>query len=282
MGLALVLSGKEVAATIKKQLTAKISSLAARGITCGLAILLVGDDPASHIYSQRLTKLADGLGIKAVVRQLPAAATLENVLAVVRELNEDDSIHGILPMFPMPPHLDADVVVAAMAPHKDVDALHPLNVGLVTTGKSIWAPCTPRAVVAILDFYGIDLTGRHAVVIGRSNVVGKPMALLLLKRNATVTVCHSKTRDLVSLVRQADVVVAAVGRPNFVTAAMIKPGAVVIDVGINEVAGKVAGDVDYAAVEPVVQAITPVPGGVGTVSNVMVIQSLLRNFDHEQ
>lgn len=279
--MALILEGKQVAAAAKTEVTAKIEWLAARGIACGLAIMIVGDDPASHIYTQRLLKLAQSLGITTTLRQLPATATLEQVLTVVHELNADDKVHGILPMMPLPSHLDADVVTAALDPRKDIDALHPLNTGLVTLGKSRWAPCTPRAVMAILDFYGIELAGKQAVVIGRSNVVGKPVALLLLSRNATVTICHSKSQDLKAIVRQADIVVAAVGRPGLITGDMIKPGAVVIDVGINETAGKIVGDVDYDAAAAAAKAITPVPGGVGTVSNIMVMQALLRQFSDD-
>ncbi|SDF29132.1 bifunctional 5,10-methylenetetrahydrofolate dehydrogenase/5,10-methenyltetrahydrofolate cyclohydrolase [Sporolituus thermophilus] len=276
--MALILDGKAVAAAYKAKIKAKVDALAARNITCGLAILLVGDDAASRIYADRLVKLATGLGVRAVVRHLPADAAEEEVLTLVRELNADGSIHGILPMMPLPPHLAADRVAAALAPDKDVDALHPLNAGLVATGKSRWAPCTPRAVMAILAHYHIDVSGKHAVIIGRSNVVGKPLAHLLLGQNATVTVCHSKTGDLAALTRQADVLIAAAGRPALIGPDMVRPGAVVIDVGINEVNGAVVGDVAYDAVLPVAAAITPVPGGVGAVTTVMVVEAALRNF----
>jgi methylenetetrahydrofolate dehydrogenase (NADP+)/methenyltetrahydrofolate cyclohydrolase len=276
--LALILDGKQVAAAAKDELKARVDKLASQGGKCGLAIVLVGEDPASRYYTNALAKLAGNLGVPAVVKELSGGISQAELLAVIEELNSDESISGILPMMPLPPQLDADSVAERVRPDKDVDAIHPLNVGLVAAGKSRWAPCTPRAVMAILDYYKIELSGRRAVIIGRSNVVGKPLAYLLLGRNATVTVCHSKTRDLAEVVRQGDIVIAAVGRPGLVGREMIAPGAVVIDVGINEVDGKIVGDVDFAAVEPVASAITPVPGGVGVVSNVMVIDAVLRRF----
>lgn len=276
--MALILDGKQVAAAAKDELKARVEKLAARGEKCGLAIVLVGEDPASRYYTNALVKLAGTLGVAAVVRELAAGIGQAELLSVIDEFNRDESISGILPMMPLPPHLDADSVAERVRPDKDVDAINPLNVGLVAAGKSRWAPCTPRAVMAMLDYYKIELTGRRAVIIGRSNVVGKPLAHLLLGRDATVTVCHSKTRNLAEVVRQGDIVIAAVGRPGLVGPEMVAPGAVVVDVGINEVDGKIIGDVDFTAVEPVASAITPVPGGVGVVSNVMVIDAVLRRF----
>jgi methylenetetrahydrofolate dehydrogenase (NADP+)/methenyltetrahydrofolate cyclohydrolase len=275
----LILDGKKVAEAEKEALTIKFAELKAKGLTCGLAIVMVGDNPASRIYMNRLDKLAKSLGMNSHTYHLPENTGQEELLALLNQLNADPTIHGIIPMMPMPPHINADIVGEAILAQKDVDAIHPYNVGLFASGKSIWAASTPRAVMAILDFYNIELSGRHAVVIGRSNVVGKPMTHLLLSRNATVTVCHSKTVNLAVIVRQADVIVAAVGCPRMVKADMVKPGAVVVDVGINEIEGTIVGDVDYDEVAKVAGAITPVPGGVGSVSTIMVMQAVLRDFE---
>jgi len=277
--MALILDGKQVAAAEKGDLIAKVASLKDKGFTCGLAIIMVGDNPASRIYMNRLDKLAKSIGMASQPHHLPANTPQEEVLALIDKLNADPDIDGIIPMMPMPAHINADIIGEGILAQKDVDAIHPYNVGLFASGKSVWAASTPRAVMAILDFYGIELSGRHAVVIGRSNVVGKPMTHLLLSRNATVTVCHSKTVNLADIVRQADVIVAAVGYPRLVKAEMVKPGAVVVDVGINEVESGIVGDVDYDEVVKVAGAITPVPGGVGAVSTIMVMQAVLRDFE---
>ena len=276
--MALILDGKKAAEAQKDAIARKIAELQAQGVNCGLAIILAGDDAASAIYANRLVKLGEGLGIRTEVIRLNADVTEEELLNKVDQLNRDHSVQGILPMMPLPRHLNADRLAAAIAPEKDVDAINPVNAGLVASGRSRWAPCTPRAVMAILDFYGIELAGKQAVIIGRSNVVGKPLFHLLLGRDATVTVCHSKTAGLAETVRRADIVIAAVGKAGMVTAAMVKPGAVVIDVGINEVEGKIVGDVDYDQVSAVAGAITPVPGGVGAVSTVMVMEAVLRKY----
>jgi len=277
--MALILDGKQVAAAEKGDLIAKVAALKEKGFTCGLAIIMVGDNPASRIYMSRLDKLAKSIGMTSHPYHLPADTPQEEVLALIDKLNADPDIDGIIPMMPMPAHINADIIGEGILAQKDVDAIHPYNVGLFASGKSVWAASTPRAVMAILDFYGIELSGRHAVVIGRSNVVGKPMTHLLLSRNATVTVCHSKTVNLADIVRQADVIVAAVGYPRLVKAEMVKPGAVVVDVGINEVESGIVGDVDYDEVVKVAGAITPVPGGVGAVSTIMVMQAVLRDFE---
>ena len=277
--MALILDGKQVAAAEKGDLIAKVASLKDKGFTCGLAIIMVGDNPASRIYMNRLDKLAKSIGMTSHPYHLPADTLQEEVLALIDKLNADPDIDGIIPMMPMPAHINADIIGEGILAQKDVDAIHPYNVGLFASGKSVWAASTPRAVMAILDFYGIELSGRHAVVIGRSNVVGKPMTHLLLSRNATVTVCHSKTVNLAEIVRQADIIVAAVGYPRLVKAEMVKPGAVVVDVGINEVESGIVGDVDYDEVVKVAGAITPVPGGVGAVSTIMVMQAVLRDFE---
>lgn len=276
--MAMILDGKQVAAGVKVKLQERIADLKQRDIECGLAVVLVGDDPASRVYTNALVKLAGSIGIQAEVKTLAGDTAESDVLAVLKELNNNPNIHGILPMMPLPQHLNPDKVAETICPDKDVDSIHPLNVGLVASGKSRWAPCTPRSVMTILDHYGIKLEGKRVAIVGRSNVVGKPLFQLMLARNATVTVCHSKTPELAVVIREADVVVAAVGRPEMIVGNMVKPGAVVVDVGINEVAGRLVGDVDFAAVEPIAGAITPVPGGVGAVSNVMVMEAVLRRF----
>lgn len=276
--MAQVLDGRQVAAGVKASLQAKAAAVRERGGCFGLAIVRVGEDPASRVYANALVKLAGGIGVPASVRELPADAQEAEVIAVIQTLNADSAVSGILPMMPLPAHLNADRVAAALSPEKDVDSLHPLNCGLVASGKSRWAPCTPRSVMTILDYYHIDLKGKQVAIVGRSNVVGKPLFHLMLGRDATVTVCHSRTPDLKAMLRQADVVVAAVGRAEMIKADMVKPGAIVVDVGINEVAGRLVGDVDYPSVELVAGAITPVPGGVGAVSNVMVMEAVLRHF----
>jgi methylenetetrahydrofolate dehydrogenase (NADP+) / methenyltetrahydrofolate cyclohydrolase len=277
--LALILDGKKVASAQKEILKEKIAKLAERGVICGLAVIMVGDDPASRIYMNRLDKLATAIGIRSYLYHLPADISQDELSELIERLNADQGIHGIIPMMPMPPHINADIVGASILPGKDVDAIHPYNVGLFASGKSIWAASTPRAVMAILDYFDVALAGRQAIVIGRSNVVGKPMMHLLLSRNATVTVCHSKTVDLAALVRQSEVIVTAVGHPGLITAAMVRPGAVVVDVGINEVEGRIVGDVAYEEVATVAGAITPVPGGVGAVSTIMVMHAVLRDFE---
>lgn len=278
--MTILLDGKQVAAERKTRIQAQIAALAVRGAKPGLAIVLVGDDAASRIYTTRMAKLAETMGMAVFVKELPAGISEVELLNLISELNADPAVQGILPMMPLPGHLDADQVAAHIQPAKDIDGLNPLTIGLVAAGKSLAAPCTPRAVMAILDHYHIELSGRRAVVIGRSNVVGKPLVHLLLARNATVTVCHSKTQDLAAVVSQGDIVIAAVGKANLVQADMIKPGAVVIDVGINEVDGKMVGDVDFEHVSPIASAITPVPGGVGAVTTTMVLEAVLQGMGH--
>ena len=274
-----IMEGKPAAAALRARLTQKVKTLEKMQIACGLAVILVGADPASKVYAEWLGKLCGNVGLPYHFAGLPADTTQDELTALIEQLNHNPDISGILPMMPMPVHIDMDVVAQDIDPQKDVDALHPLNVGLVAAGKSLWAPCTPRAVMMVLDYYGILIAGKHAVIAGRSNVVGKPLAQLLLGRDATVTVCHSKTPDLGKFLREADIVAAAVGRPGLVTADMIKKGAVVVDVGINESNGNIVGDVDFAGVSAVASAITPVPGGIGTVSTVMVLEAVLRKWD---
>ena len=276
--MALILEGKPAAAAVRARLTEKAKRLQAENIECGLAVLLVGDNHASIIYAEWLGKLCSSLGINYHLAALSGETTQTEILELIGQLNQNPLVSGILPMMPLPAQIDADIVARSIDPDKDVDAMHPLNVGLVAAGKSPWAPCTPRAVMTVLDYYGIPIAGKHAVIVGRSNVVGKPLVQLLLARDATVTVCHSKTPHLDYFLRQADLVVAAVGKPRLITGQMIKPGAVVVDVGINELDGSIVGDVDYQSVSAVASAITPVPGGIGTVSTVMVLETVLRKW----
>lgn len=274
---ALLMKGKAVADVYREAVTAKIAAAKEAGKMVTLAIVVVGDDQASHVYKDRLVKLIESLGGAAKVVLCPADASESEVIAVIDNLNKDAAITGILPMMPMPKHINGDAIGAAVAPFKDVDCLNPENIGAVFMGRSNWAPCTPRACMATLKHYGVELTSKNVVVIGRSNVVGKPVAVLLLKENATVTVCHSKTENLPQLLRQADVVVAAVGVPAFVKPEMVKEGVVIVDVGINVVAGKLVGDVAPEVAEKA-SAFTPVPGGIGVVSNMMVMECLTRNL----
>ena len=269
--------GKPVADVYREAITEKIAAAKARGLLVTLAIVVVGEDPASHVYKGRLVKLIEGLGGAAKVIELPGTASEEEVIGVVKKLNRNRYVTGILPMMPMPKHINGDAVGAAVSPNKDVDCLNPQNSGDVFMGRSKWAACTPRACMATLEHYGIELDGKNVVVIGRSNVVGKPVAMLLLQKNATVTVCHSHTKNLPELLKTADVIVAAVGKACFVKPDMVKEGVVIVDVGINAVGDKLMGDVDPAVAEKT-SAFTPVPGGIGVVSNMMVMECLTRNL----
>ena len=273
----LVMSGRPVADAYKEQIKEKVEAAQKSGKKVTLAILTVGQDPASFVYRKRLLKITESLGIGSRCVELPETATTEVTVAAIRKLNEDPDVTGILPMMPMPKQVDGDAVGAALAPEKDMDCLNPANGGALLMGKGRWAACTPRACMAMLKFYKIPLDGKHAVVLGRSNVVGKPVALLLLQENCTVTVCHSHTKNLPELVRQADIVVAAIGKAGFVTPDMVKPGAVIVDVGINVTETGIVGDVAPEAAEKA-SAFTPVPGGVGVVSNVMMMDAVVRNI----
>jgi methylenetetrahydrofolate dehydrogenase (NADP+)/methenyltetrahydrofolate cyclohydrolase len=272
----LVMSGRPVADAYKEQIKEKVEAAQKSGKKVTLAILTVGQDPASFVYRKRLLKITESLGIGSRCVELPETATTEETVAAIRKLNEDPDVTGILPMMPMPKQVDGDAVGAALAPEKDMDCLNPANGGALLMGKGRWAACTPRACMAMLKFYKIPLDGKHAVVLGRSNVVGKPVALLLLQENCTVTVCHSHTKNLPELVRQADIVVAAIGKAGFVTPDMVKPGAVIVDVGINVTETGIVGDVAPEATEKA-SAFTPVPGGVGVVNNVMMMDAVVRN-----
>ena len=273
----ILMRGKPASDVYREAITEKIAAAKQRGLLVTLAIVVVGDDPASHVYKGRLVKLIESLGGAAKVIELPGSSSEEDVIGVVKKLNRNRYVTGILPMMPMPKHINGDAVGAAVSPNKDVDCLNPQNSGDVFMGRSKWAACTPRACMAILEHYGIELDGKNVVVIGRSNVVGKPVAMLLLAKNATVTVCHSHTQNLPELLKQADIIVAAVGKACFVKPEMVKDGVVIVDVGINAVGDKLIGDVD-SAVAAKASAFTPVPGGVGVVSNMMVMECLTRNL----
>lgn len=272
-----IMQGKPVAAVYRTRLKAKLTAAARQGEHVTLAILTVGDDPASAIYRTRLAKVAANTGAHVREIILAATATQEQVLAAVRQLNNDPRITGILPMMPLPPQLDANQVCAALAPAKDLDCLNPVNCGLLYLGQSAWGPCTPRACLALLDYYKINVSGKHVVIVGRSNVVGKPVALLLLQRNATVTICHSKTANLPAILREADIVIAAVGKAGFVKPEMLRYGVILVDVGINALPGGViVGDIAPECYDKAA-AFTPVPGGVGTVCNMMVLETLAKD-----
>lgn len=272
--MATILDGKAVSAAVKQEVRAEVEVLREKGLQVGLAVIIVGDNPASRTYVNNKKKACAEAGIHSEEYALPASTTMDELLALIDELNHKDSIHGILCQLPLPEGLDEKAVIAAIAPEKDVDAFSVGNVGHIMIGDYSFLPCTPAGIMEMLKYYNIPIAGKECVVIGRSNIVGKPMAMLLLQQNGTVTICHSKTQNLAEVTRRADILVAAVGIPHFVKADMVKDGAVVVDVGMDrDENGKLCGDVDFAAVEPKVSYITPVPGGVGP----MTIATLLKN-----
>lgn len=268
-----IIDGKILAAEVKACAAQAVRFLQERyGITPCLAVLLVGDDPASQVYVRGKANDCEACGIESRVIRLPAGTTQAELLARLGALAADSAVHGILVQLPLPRHIDPAAVIEAIPPEKDVDGFTPVNAGRLLNGEPCFAPCTPAGCLRMIEAAGVDLDGKHAVVVGRSNIVGKPAALLLMQKNATVTVCHSHTRDLAAVCRTADVLIAAVGKAGFITADMVKPGAVVIDVGINRGAdGKLHGDVDFAPVSEVASCITPVPGGVGLMTRAMLM-----------
>ena len=270
-----ILDGKQIAASIKEDLKAKIAALPPESVP-GLAVVLAGEDPASKVYVRQKENMCKEIGIRSFMHVLPETVTQKELLDLIDSLNNDPTVHGILVQLPLPAGLNSDEILTKISPDKDVDGFHIVNVGKLWVGEDAVAPCTPKGVMAMLDATGVDLKGKEAVVIGRSNIVGKPVAAMLLSRHCTVTICHSRTKDLPEVVRRADIVVAAIGKPNFVTADMIKPGAIVIDVGINRVDGKLVGDVHYAPVAEKASWITPVPGGVGPMTIIMLMQNTLQ------
>ena len=272
--MAVILDGKAVSAKVKEEVKEEVEALKKQGVSVGLAVIIVGNNPASRTYVNNKKKACEAAGILSEEYALPEETTQEELLALVEELNHKDSINGILCQLPLPKQLDEEAVIAAISDKKDVDAFSAVNVGHIMIGDYSFLPCTPAGIMEILRHYNIDVAGKECVVIGRSNIVGKPMAMLLLHQNGTVTICHSKTKNLKDVTSRADILVAAVGIPHFVTADMVKDGAVVIDVGMDrDENGKLCGDVDFAAVEPKASYITPVPGGVGP----MTIATLLKN-----
>ena len=268
-----ILDGKLVSASVKEKVKSDVAALKEEGVGVGLAVILVGDNPASKIYVENKKKACEATGIKSFEYLLDKTATEEELISLVKTLNNEKSINGILCQLPLPGHIDERAVIAAISPEKDVDAFHISNVGKIMVGNFDFLPCTPAGIIEILDYYGIEIEGKDCVVIGRSNIVGKPMGMLLMHRNGTVTICHSKTENLKEITKRADILVSSVGKAGFVTADMVKPGAVVIDVGMNRENGKLCGDVLFDEVSAVAGAITPVPGGVGP----MTIATLLKN-----
>ncbi|MBM7577546.1 bifunctional methylenetetrahydrofolate dehydrogenase/methenyltetrahydrofolate cyclohydrolase FolD [Jeotgalibacillus terrae] len=265
-----IIDGKKIAQSMREQLKERITNL--QGVTPGLAVVLIGDNQASQTYVSMKQKACENLGIYSRLIRMAESVAESELLSTINELNEDPSIHGILVQLPLPAHIDETSVIEAITPSKDVDGFHPINVGRLQTGGEAFYPCTPNGIMKMFEFQGIDLTGKHAVVVGRSNIVGKPMGQLLLKESATVTYCHSKTADLTAHTKQADIVVAAAGIHNLITAEHIKEGAVVIDVGMNrDSEGKLCGDADYDSCKAKASAITPVPGGVGPMTITMLL-----------
>ena len=275
-----IIDGNVLSAQLRADVMRRADALKARGITPGLAVLLVGENSASQVYVRNKVKACADAGLHSVLERYEADMTEAALLARIDALNKDPAIHGILVQLPVPKHIDANKVIEAIAPEKDVDGFHIASAGALMVGQPGFLPCTPYGCMKMLESIGYDLRGKHAVVIGRSNIVGKPMAMLLLQKNATVTICHSGTKDLKAMTLQADVIVAAVGKVNVLTADMVKPGAVVIDVGMNRNdEGKLCGDVDYAGVREVAGHITPVPGGVGPMTITMLLVNTLESAE---
>ncbi len=275
-----IIDGNALSALLRQQVSDKVKSLQTRGVTAGLAVILVGDNPASQVYVRNKVKACEQTGIHSLLEKHDASMTEAELLARVHALNHDNSIHGILVQLPLPAHINSQKVIEAIAPEKDVDGFHVASAGALMTGLPGYWPCTPHGCMKMLEHIGFSLKGKHAVVIGRSNIVGKPMALMLLQEHATVTICHSATPDLKAHTLQADVIVAAVGKRNIITADMVKPGAVVIDVGMNrDDEGKLCGDVDYEGVKQVASYITPVPGGVGPMTITMLLVNTLASAE---
>ena len=272
-----LIDGKKISDFFRAEYKLRADRLIAEGTRAGLAVVIVGDDPASQVYVRNKARACDAIGMYSEVHALPSDISQDSLSAFVESLNANPAIHGILVQLPLPAHIDDRVVIEAIAPDKDVDGFHCANMGALVIGESLFPPCTPLGVMKMLEFEGIGVEGKHVVIVGRSNIVGKPQAMLMLKAGGTVTVCHSKTRDLGRFTRDADILVAAVGKARMITGDMVKPGAVVIDVGINRLPdGKLAGDVDFASAAEVASAITPVPGGVGPMTITMLLANTLK------
>lgn len=275
--MAKLLMGKEVSARIKAELKTEVENLKKEGINPGLAVIIVGEDPASQVYVRNKERACEECGIYSEKYALPAETTQEELLKLIDELNNKSSISGILVQLPVPKHIDEKTIINAIAPNKDVDAFHPVNVGKIMVGNYDFVPCTPAGVMELIKESGIDVSGKECVIVGRSNIVGKPQAMLLLHQNGTVTICHSKTKNLAEKTKNADILVAAVGIPNFIKGDMIKEGSVVIDVGINRLENKkLCGDVEFESAKKVAGAITPVPGGVGPMTIAMLMKNTVK------
>ncbi len=275
-----IIDGKAIAAGFRAEFAVRVARLQAEGVRPGLAVVIVGEDPASKVYVRNKALACEAIGMHSEVHAMSADTTQAQLIHFVRSLNGNEAIHGILVQLPLPRGVDSRAVIEAIAPEKDVDGFHYQNVGSLVVGEAAFYPCTPLGVMKMLEHEGIEVEGRHAVVVGRSTIVGKPMALMLLNAGATVTICHSKTRDLAAMTRQADILVAAVGRARMIKGDMVKPGAVVVDVGINRLPdGRLAGDVDFEAVAPLASYITPVPGGVGPMTIAMLLGNTVRSAE---
>ena len=276
--MAEIINGKLVSATVRASITENVQSFKSKyGRVPGRAVIIVGENPASVVYVRNKHRACLEVGIRSIEIKLPYDTTEEELLAKIDELNSDEEVNGILVQLPLPKHINADNVINRISVDKDVDAFHPTNVGKILLGNFSFLPCTPAGIIEMLDFYKVDVKGKRCVVLGRSNIVGKPMAMLLLAKDGTVTICHSKTKDLSSVTREADILVVAIGKAGFVKADMVKPGAVVIDVGINRLdCGKLMGDVDFDEVSPIASMITPVPGGVGPMTITMLLKNTLK------
>jgi methylenetetrahydrofolate dehydrogenase (NADP+)/methenyltetrahydrofolate cyclohydrolase len=277
---ATIIDGKSLAAAVRAAQKSAVDSLVSRGVRPGLAAVLAGDDPASRVYVRNKARACEETGVRSEIHEFPDSVSESTLLECIARLNADPAVHGILVQLPLPRHLASDRVLAAVSPTKDVDGFHAANLGALVQGRPGFVPGTPAGVMRLLEHAGVALAGKQAVIVGRSTIVGKPLSLLLLQKDATVTICHSKTVDLAAITRRADVLIAAVGSAKLITAAMVKPGACVIDVGVNRMAdGKLAGDVDFAAVKEIAGSITPVPGGVGPMTVAMLIVNTVRSAE---
>lgn len=276
--MSLIIDGKQISGEIKEELKVKVEALELAGKAVTLAVVLVGNDPASSVYVGNKKKACEYIGIRSLSYELPAETTEEKLLQLIEELNEREDVNGILVQLPLPKHINEDVVIRSIVPNKDVDGFHPQNVGLLNIGQKGFVSCTPAGIIELLKRTGIEIAGKECVVVGRSNIVGKPMAALLLRENGTVTICHSKTSNLKEMTRRADILIAAIGKPKFINKEYMKEGAVVIDVGIHRMDNnKLCGDVDYEEVVEHVSAITPVPGGVGPMTIAMLMKNLVES-----
>ncbi len=280
--MAQIIDGKRISQEIKDELKEEVAALKARGIEGSLAVVQVGEDPASSVYVRNKKKACEYIGIHSLSYELPEETTEEELLNLIASLNENDAVNGILVQLPVPKHIDADKIIRAISPEKDVDGFHPMNVGRLVIGEKGFVSCTPAGIIQLLKRSGIEIAGKNCVIIGRSNIVGKPMALLMLRENATVTVAHSKTADLKAVCKTADILIVAIGKKQFITADYVKEGAVVIDVGIHRGEDKkLFGDVCYEEVEPVASAITPVPGGVGPMTIAMLMSNCVESIHNK-